>query len=261
MILMILLCSNASAQYISDTSTYPVDTSEVTVVEEPQEEAVVDSAIEPQQENIHFIPIAEGVSPSLTDSLQVRSVTKQRLAELRSDRDFWYVDYRFEKEREQRKRRNTAFTDHPLFQGLLWLLIIVGFVGFVILYLANSNVGIFRKTRSIDIEGEEGGTEDIFSINYQREIDRATAAKDYRLAIRLMFLRLLRSMSDKQVIQYQSDRTNFDYLLQLSSTPWYRDFFQLTRHYEYSWYGQFSIDEGKFGVIRKEFENFDRKLN
>jgi hypothetical protein len=75
-----------------------------------------------------------------------------------------------------------------------------------------------------------------------------------------MFLRLLKSLADKNIIQYKPDRTDFDYLMQLHSTGYYDDFFRLTRNYEYSWYGQFDIDHERFSVMRKDFDNFDNKL-
>jgi hypothetical protein len=133
----------------------------------------------------------------------------------------------------------------------------------VIIYLANSNVGLFRKGgKSIAAsEADEVETDNIFEINYQREIDKAIANGNYRFAVRLMFLRALKNLSDKKVIQYKHDRTNFDYLMQLHSTKYYSDFFRLTRNYEYSWYGQFSIEPEKFSIIKSDFENFDRNMS
>ena len=61
-----------------------------------------------------------------------------------------------------------------------------------------------------------------------------------------MYLRLLKKMSEQKIIQYTQDRTNFDYLLQLHSTQYYNEFFRLTRNYEFTWYGQFEVDETVF---------------
>jgi hypothetical protein len=145
---------------------------------------------------------------------------------------------------------------------ILWLIIIGGFAAFIMWYLANSNISLFqKKSRAIAFEDDDTETEDIFAINYQKEIDKALSNGNYRLAIRLMYLRLLKDLSRKNIIRYQQERTNFDYLLQLSSTAYYHDFFRVTRNYEYSWYGQFEVDKDKFDIIRNDFLHFERKVN
>lgn len=148
-------------------------------------------------------------------------------------------------------------------QTLIWMVIIVGFIGALTWYLGGANVGLFRKKikKVESTSHEEEIPEDIFAINYQKEIDRAAAEGNYRLAIRLMFLRLLKDMSEKNIISYKLDKTNLDYLMQLHSTVYYKDFFALTRSYEYSWYGKFNVSEENYKIIRSEFEQFERRLS
>jgi hypothetical protein len=195
----------------------------------------------------------------LADSLKFRRLPDSVIKALREDKAFWYANETFKK--REKKKEKTRFTSQPLFQTILWLIIISGFITFLILYLSNSSVRLFRK--SSNIADEETGIEssDIFSINYQKEIDKAVGMNNYRLAVRLMFLRLLRNLSDKNIIEYKQDNTNFDYMTQLRSTGLYPDFFRLARNYEYSWYGQFDIDKEKYSIIKNEFEKFDGKIN
>ncbi|MBC7947229.1 MAG: DUF4129 domain-containing protein [Chitinophagaceae bacterium] len=197
------------------------------------------------------------------DSISLRGIPDSSLTRLKKDDDFWYVDYPFDKSKKKKAndlKSKTPLTRTPVFQTILWLVIIGGFAAFVIIYLANSNVGLFRKRNShiASPDEMEVETENIFEINYQREIDKAVSKANYRLAVRLMFLRLLKELSEKKLIQYKPDRTNFDYLMQLSTTKHYNEFFRLTRHYEYTWYGQFDIDPEKYILLRKDFENFGK---
>jgi hypothetical protein len=197
------------------------------------------------------------------DTLNERKLPDSVLKRLQASDDFWYVNYLFEKQKKQQElKEDTPFTELPIFQTILWLIIIGGFATFVILYLSNSNVGLFRKKDKPfgDNQEAEPETDNIFEINYQQEIDKAVSNGNYRFAVRLMFLRLLKNLSDKKLIDYKPDRTDFDYLLQVSSTKYYQEFFKLTRNYEFTWYGLFDIDPEKFKLIRKDFENFDSKL-
>ncbi len=213
--------------------------------------------------SVYFLNKALQVSGGGPDSLAIRKLPDSIVTNLLRDDNFWYVNYLFEKEKKQEEKESESFTQSTGFQTILWLIIIGGFAAFVIIYLANSNVGLFRKKSKSIAANEDDGTDtgNIFGINYQREIDKAVNIGNYRLAVRLMFLRVLKNLSDKKVIQYKQDRTNFDYLMQLHSTKYYGDFFRLTRNYEYSWYGQFAIEPEKFTVIKKDFETFDRNLN
>jgi hypothetical protein len=198
------------------------------------------------------------------DSIQIRRIPDTTLKRLQQRDEFWYVNYAFEKEQPQKKVEGSKpYSERPLFQLIMWALIIGGFLAFLILYLSNSNVGLFRrKDKSIENANfDELQTENIFAIDYQKQIEKAVAGGNYRLAVRLLYLRLLKSLSDKKIIDYQPDKTNFDYLLQLHSTRHYADFFRLTRNYEYSWYGLFPIEPSNFEIIRKEFENFETHLH
>ena len=191
-------------------------------------------------------------------SLHMRSLPDSAKAALRDDDDFWYANHVFAKKKEEQIR---ASKPNRIYQSILWFLIIGGFITFLVIYLMNSNVGLLRRTRTIHTEAEdEPEMDNIFAINYQREIDKAIAAGNYRLAVRLLFLKLLRQLSDKNVIQYKQDRTNFDYLMQLSNTGWYNPFFRLARSYEYIWYGKFDIDDRQFDTIKNEFTTLERQL-
>jgi len=194
----------------------------------------------------------------LPDTLKFRRLPDNTIKALREDKEFWYANETFKK--KEKKKERVSFTAHPFFQTILWLIIIGGFVTFLILYLYNSNAALFRKSSSIADEEMDAEASDIFTINYQKEIDKAVGLSNYRLAVRLMFLRLLRNLSDKNIIQYRQDNTNFDYMMQLHSKGISPDFSRLARNYEYSWYGQFEIDKEKYSIIKSEFENFERKL-
>jgi hypothetical protein len=183
----------------------------------------------------------------------------QRKADTRlfkNDDEFWYANATFAKKKTQSKGSQSS----TFYQTFLWLLAVGGFIAFLIIYLSNSNISLFRRSKTMEhLEGEHG-IEDIFAINYNREIEKAIAAGDYRIAVRLLFLQLLRGMSDRNIIQYSHERTNLDYLLQVHHAPWYKQFFRITRNYEYVWYGLFEIDRPKFEAINKDFKNLELQL-
>ncbi len=239
--------------------TQPTDTTAVEEVKVEDDDSYDDEPDDKTDEDGYF----QKKSADGTPVVVIRTVPKDRVKEMKDDKAFWYADHVFEK----KKVENESIPEYvPLgqrrwFQVLLWLTIIVCFAIFLVLYLTNNNVGLFRKKdRTIEEEEKEQmETGDIFAINFQKEIEKAAAQGNFRLAIRLMYLRLLKELSEKNIINYTQDKTNFDYLLQLHPTRYYKDFFRITRHYEYSWYGQFDVSEDAYKVIRHDMDQFERE--
>ncbi len=197
-------------------------------------------------------------------SIMQRHLPDSLVTKMQQDDDFWYANAEIKDEikQEDHKSAYVPLSRRKWFQTLLWLLIIGGFAAAIMWWLAGSNVSLFhRKNKGLLNTGEEElETDDIFSINYQKEIDKAEANGNYRLAIRLMFLRSLKVMAEKNIIAYKPGRTNLDYLFQLHPTGFYNNFFRITRNYEYSWYGKFEVGEGAYKMIRNDFTQFDRQL-
>ena len=236
---------------------YQLDTVSVmdTVIPSPEtyEEVTVEIAEDENEKGEYFLK--KEFTGGFTDTLLSRSLPAGNVKAFKEDRAFWYADETFKKRKE--KQEGSNLSGNSLLQTILWLVIIGGFITFLVIYLSNSNTGLFRKSRLINEEETGNATDDIFSINYAEEIDKAASVENYRLAVRLMFLRLLRNLSDAGIIQYKQDSTNLDFLTQLHGTPLFSDFLKLARSYEYSWYGYFQIDRAKYAQLKNAFENYE----
>ncbi|PZR26175.1 MAG: hypothetical protein DI535_15140 [Citrobacter freundii] len=200
------------------------------------------------------------------DSVKLREVNAATIKAQKADEEFWYANYSFKKEKpkkdEQKEDNSRPLIDNPALETILWVIVVAGFVTFLAVFLMNGNVGIFRRSKAIrEQEMTEENFDDIFSINYEQQIEKAAAAGNFNFGVRLLYLRLLRTLAERNIIEYKQERTNFDYLLQVQPTKYYKDFFRLTRHYEYGWYGQFPMQREQFDQIRRQFADFDRTLN
>ncbi|WP_209405446.1 DUF4129 domain-containing protein [Pseudozobellia sp. WGM2] len=95
--------------------------------------------------------------------------------------------------------------------------------------------------------------------NIQKLINDAVATKNFRLAIRYYYLYVLRLLSEKDLIVWELQKTNNDYLKEIELENLKQQFSKITRLYDYIWYGDFAIDESKFQRAEKEFQSL--KLN
>lgn len=228
------------------------------IIETPAEEPpAVEVSTGDREKNEFFLNKDDFAADS---SIMQRHLPDSLVTKMQQDDDFWYANAEIKP--DDKESDYVPLGKRKWFQTLLWLVIVGGFAAAIMWWLAGSNVGLFRrKNKDLQNTGEEElETEDIFAINYQKEIDKAEANGNFRLAIRLMFLRLLKVMAEKNIIEYKQGRTNLDYLLQLHPTGYYNNFFRITRNYEYSWYGKFEVSERAYRMIRNEFTQFDRQL-
>jgi len=201
---------------------------------------------------------------------QIRKLSDSSVSRVKRDEDYWYANLVPEKNKKEQEARSSdsknntekkSVSDSGWFNTLFWIIIVGGFVAILIWYLRSSDIHLFRKpSKVVSDTGDETITEDIFELDYDKEIAAAIAAQNFRLATRLMYLRTLRELSDRGLIQYKNERTNSDYLFQLAGTSFYNDFFRLTRDFEYTWYGEFALSTEAFAIVQKDFSSFKQKL-
>jgi hypothetical protein len=131
-----------------------------------------------------------------------------------------------------------------------------------ILYKLFLTEGIFQKrSASIKVDNNEDEEEVPHTISdYNLFIEKAIAAKDFRLAVRYLYLQVLRRLSDDKQIQLAPDKTNYQYQLELKSSELKKLFALVTFQYECVWYGGFEINETAFISIRNDFKNFTAQL-
>ena len=94
----------------------------------------------------------------------------------------------------------------------------------------------------------------------QELIQKALLDQNYRLAIRYYYLYILQLMSDKKIISWELQKTNYDYLREIDGQEMKRTFGTITRWYDYSWYGNFAIDETKYRRAETDFKSLQNTL-
>lgn len=155
----------------------------------------------------------------------------------------------------------------PAVGFLAWLLRVLPYIiaGLVLFFLikfflkVNARNIIEGKTAKsiVNLSDEEGliRDKDLPSL-----IQKAISGKNYQLAVRYYYLLLLKNLSEKDLISWQQEKTNEDYIKELSSTKLNNDFEQLTYLYDYVWYGEFLIDEVAFVQAETDFKKVIAKI-
>jgi hypothetical protein len=102
--------------------------------------------------------------------------------------------------------------------------------------------------------------ENIHEIDFDKLISEAVARQEYRLAVRLSYLRLLKELTVKNLIAWSPEKTNYEYLRELKENKLRDQFAHNSLMYEYIWYGDFEIDKDNFAKINSGFQTFTEEI-
>jgi hypothetical protein len=110
------------------------------------------------------------------------------------------------------------------------------------------------KSKALPEEEESGVSKDH---NYDLLIAKAVKDQNYRLATRYLYLQLLQKLTKAGAIEFAADKTNSEYLRELTGKTYKQEVAALTLNYEYVWYGEFLIDAAGYSKLENKFRKLD----
>jgi hypothetical protein len=207
------------------------------------------------------------------DSIEINPIAYPRkslqdtIAKLKQEDAYWYAEgVDLVKPLESNKDGGFWYWLARLFNSsamriIAWVVVIGIVLTLVVLFLKNNGIGLFTAAaRKIYHKEEETISDNIFEIDFEKNISQSIYNQNYKLATRLLFLRLLKTMTEKEVLSYSLDKTNFDYLMALHGKKIFADFASAVRNYEYVWYGNFAINAVQFEAIKTNFDKLQQEF-
>jgi Domain of unknown function (DUF4129) len=135
----------------------------------------------------------------------------------------------------------------------------VAIMGWVILQLLGADLGsLFGRQSAAVAIPYETYAETIHGLDFPALIAQAEAQGDYRRAIRLHYLHILKALTDQALIDWSPSKTNRSYVHELRNGSLRRPFENLTRQFEFIWYGGSALQEPVFQQLRLAFEEFNQ---
>jgi hypothetical protein len=199
-----------------------------------------------------------------------RLPSPERLDDYRNNRDYRYD-------------RDTAPPQNPIAKFWYWLMnelsrffvsksfdsfwqyVILAVVLALALWLiwkAEFITGLFvKQADKQDTIGYETLTENIHELNFGELLENARSQRNYRLAVRYLYLQVLKKMADSELINWQPNKTNRMYANELTTSTIRSNFESITRQFEYVWYGERPVVEPEFIEMQQEFNDFLTSIN
>ncbi|MDD7884842.1 hypothetical protein [Flavivirga sp. 57AJ16] len=166
-----------------------------------------------------------------------------------------YEDYKSKKPRQREKNNTDDITINlgPL-GWLFYLAIGIAVVYLVYILLNEGGSGLFSSRKNKPLNNHEDITaENIEHADIHALIKNAENDNNYRLAIRYYYLLALKTLSLKNHIKFEDDKTNSEYLNEIREKPFSEKFAYTSYLYNYIWYGKFSLNIEQYDKAKSNF--------
>ncbi len=181
------------------------------------------------------------------------------------------IDYNEKEKRPKEKDKSDSwegFGGNPSsffgnLSGIRYLFYAIGIIilGVLVFFIVKNTMLLHgtanRKNRAFTIEEAE---QNLLETDLQRFLKEALAKGDYRMAVRVYYLEILKQLSLKGTIKWKRDKTNSEYLNEMRPQSDFKDFRKLTRTFERVWYGNKLIEKSIYNTISPQFEGYLKKI-
>lgn len=130
----------------------------------------------------------------------------------------------------------------------------------IVAYFLIKSLGFFNRISSEDQLRFEEENDNNSIDQFQELIANALRENNFRLAVRIHYLALLKLLDTNEFIIWSKDKTNTDYSYELKSTSFHTDFVNLSRSFDYIWYGELAISSNQYVLIKHQFEELESKV-
>ncbi|MGM5630561.1 hypothetical protein O2K51_06615 [Apibacter raozihei] len=154
-------------------------------------------------------------------------------------------------------KTNSSSGLSALWISLSIIVIILLVIGFVFIYRKYSSIIERKDSKNISAEEAE---KNIHTVNFEQLIQSALEQKNYRLALRFYYLKLLKNLSDKNLIEYKYQKTNYEYYYEIQHEELKKLFKEVSFVFDYCWYGDHEAQENDFIIAENKFNQIQNLI-
>lgn len=191
-----------------------------------------------------------------SESLSDNGLSDQEIEEVTRGERFNEKD----EEKKELKTPNIKIPKAPVFPAGLFQVFIICLLGVVlayIIYLIIKN----RHGNSV-IANSNVSTADVLDpeilskLEINSMLEKYLHNKDYRMAVRMLYLQLLQRLFTAGHVMPSKEKTNHDFYLELQGKLYQSEFGKLTRIYEEAWYADADVNATAYGLVQARYQFF-----
>jgi hypothetical protein len=161
---------------------------------------------------------------------------------------------------EQQKTPEAPVEANSLLQ-IVAFSIIIALLVFILIRLFGKGIFSNRKVDPVVVSVNSDLDDRPMETDLERYLREALEKNDFRMAIRIYYLMVLKALHDGGRIEWRKEKTNRDYLTELYQHPHIQKLSNSTLLFEYVWYGDKKVNAGQFNVIKPEFTDLIQKVS
>lgn len=202
------------------------------------------------------------ISSSLTDANPALKLSPKQWTEISKGIDYTETYTDLEKE----TKKSDSLKWDPLdynFSNLKYVFyfLIIGLVIFMMVkIIRNVNKKPTIQPKTISIDSMEEIEEKMHELNLDELLQEALKANNYRIALRIHFLIIIKMLSQKGEIIWAKEKTNWEYHSEIKDKNISSLFKQIIMSFEPVWYGEHPLSEEQFNVLNPEYEHMKKQL-
>jgi hypothetical protein len=143
------------------------------------------------------------------------------------------------------------------------IIILTIVIAFLIYFLVRflSDRGSMKDKKILQKEYSLGHLEEnLENSDMEHFLALALESGDYRTAIRVFYLTIIKNLHEQKLILWKKEKTNFDYVRELRGSVHYDSFRSATRAFELVWYGNAQIAEKEYLHLEPVFRRFIQNM-
>lgn len=156
---------------------------------------------------------------------------------------------------------NIDFINYQILEIIIYSLLAIGALYLLIKFLMESPPSSIFRNEEKEIEDFNYIQENVSDVDFEKLISSSLKNKNYRLATRFLYLKTLKILSKNGIIEWHYDKTNSDYINEITDETIRNTFKRISYIYDYVWYGEFDISADQFNSNRAVFNKLKTIVN
>lgn len=211
----------------------------------------------------------EALSPVAFDKEQIKSYKNDRAFDYMNqvEDDSWWTRFKKWVDLKFQQLVDWLFGDYKAHSAIVFILsilpyLILGAVAAFIIWLfirLNPGASILNDPKKPEVYFSEE-EEIIHSKDISELIEMAINNGEYRLAVRYYYLQLLKQLNEAEIINYEYQKTNAEYLAEINEEHIKAPLKRIMRLYDFIWYGNFPVTPEDFSRVQESFRSLGSSL-